>query len=352
MSAAPTVLIVSAMRDEGPYIIDWLAHLIGAGVGDFIIYSNDCADGTDRMLDLLAGQGIVNHRPHTVAPGASVQWQAFRDAWKSDNRKRADWAMVCDVDEYPNLKLGRGRFADLFDALPEGADAVALPWRFFGSNGHLHLQDVPVPERFTASMTPDLLYPVGTTFFKTLLRCAGPFNQFGVHRPSQKDPARHGDPMWLDGSLQPLPPLYAGNAQRLSLIGHAVPGRDYVEMHHYSVRSAQEFVLKAARGLPHHRERPVDLAYWVERNFNTMENRSIARMAPATAQARAQLMALPGLAALHEEALAHHEAQAAALLRDERHYQLFTRAILAGDSREVSLNQTRGLYEMFHNLQT
>ena len=45
--------IITTMKNEGPFILEWLAYHRAIGVDDFLIYTNDCTDGTDTMLDLL-----------------------------------------------------------------------------------------------------------------------------------------------------------------------------------------------------------------------------------------------------------------------------------------------------------
>ena len=47
-------LVISTMKDEAPYILEWIAHHRGIGFTDFLIYTNDCSDGTDLLLDRLA----------------------------------------------------------------------------------------------------------------------------------------------------------------------------------------------------------------------------------------------------------------------------------------------------------
>ena len=42
-----------------------------------------------------------------------------------------------------------------------------------------------------------------------------------------------------------------------------------------------EFLMKQMRGLPNRSSKPIDLAYWVQRNFNTEHNPSIERSAEA-----------------------------------------------------------------------
>lgn len=57
-------LIVTCMRDEGPFILEWLAHHKSIGFTDFLIYSNDCEDGTDQILDRLHEMREITHIPN------------------------------------------------------------------------------------------------------------------------------------------------------------------------------------------------------------------------------------------------------------------------------------------------
>lgn len=51
-------LITTCMKDEGPFIIDWLAWHKSIGIQDFVIFTNDCTDGTDILLDQLEDPGL------------------------------------------------------------------------------------------------------------------------------------------------------------------------------------------------------------------------------------------------------------------------------------------------------
>lgn len=346
----PRLLIVTTARNEGPFLLEWLAHHIGAGATDFLVFSNDCEDGTDAMLDLLAGAGVLTHVAHTAPPGESIQWQALRTAWKHPLRKSADWLLGIDLDEFVNIHAPGHAFADLIASLPQDADAVALPWRLFGDNGTFGFQDRPVTEQFTAAITADAGFPVSATFFKTLFRAAGPFNQFGVHRPRQKPPEKAGLPNWVDGSGQPLPEGFARNGARLSLLGLS-RGRALAEINHYSIKSAESFMVKRARGLPNRAGKPIDLAYWVERNFNTLEDRSIAAMKPSTEAALARLRAIPGLSDLHAAAVTWHRAAFHRIIAAPDEHALFASLLLAGGSRELPRGLQSNLLKWYHRAQ-
>ena len=341
------ILCVTTMRNEGPFLIDWVAHMRAIGVTDLLVYTNDCDDPTARMLDLMARVGALRHLPQDPPPGESPQWLALRDAWRQPERKAADWALVADADEYPNIHAGEGRLADLFARLDGEAEAVALPWRLFGANGRARLEEGAVPELFTASAAPEQDFPVAATLFKAIFRPSGRFTRFGVHRPGQR---RGETPAWRDGDGRPLAGHVAGRAARLSLWGAPV-ARGLAETNHYSLRSAESFLVKRDRGLPNRSEKRVDLHYWVERNFNTVENATIARSAARRAAERAALLSIPGLATLEEEAYAWHRARFRALLRDEAGYRLYAHCLLSAASAPVSPETARWLVARYGEIE-
>lgn len=343
------ILCITSVRNEAPFLLEWIAHLRGAGVTDFLIYSNDCEDGTHEMLQSLHRAGIVEHIPQELAEGESPQWTAFRAAWKHPLRKACDWALVCDVDEFINIHVGGHRFSDLISAVPENAEGIVLQWRLFGNNGHILLHDRPVTEQFTACLPADAMFPVAATFFKSLFRTDGRFNQFGVHRPKQKSAAKVGLPTWVNGSGVVLPDLFAQNPNRLSM--HRFPyGRDLAECNHYSLKSAESFLVKRARGLPNRTTKEIDLAYWVERNFNLEQNDTIRAMRPATDLQLDKLAAIPGLAALHSAGVCWHREKFLQLVEHEEEHALFRQTVLASGSQNVPPPVARQIYGWYQKV--
>ena len=334
------------MRDEGPYLLEWIAHHRAAGVTDFLIFSNNCSDGTDEMLKLLQRSRIIHHVSHEKTGGQSIQWQALKAAWKHPIRKKSDWILVSDVDEFVNIKTGNNRFEDLIQAIHPDADALVMQWRLFGHNGVVDFLDQPVTAQFTKAIPPDAAFPIAATLGKTLFRNDGPFNMLGVHRPKQKDPTKARRPIMVDGSGSFLPELYASNPDRLSLYGLPA-GRDLVELNHYAIRSAAAFILKRARGLPN-RKKDIGLNYWVERNFNTVEDQSISAMRPTTQTVFDELMALPGMKAMHNNAVSWHQQKFAELITVPDNQKLMTQIITAGSSEIVPKSLQSRLLAWYH----
>ncbi|MDA3888128.1 MAG: glycosyltransferase family 2 protein, partial [Allgaiera sp.] len=54
-------IIVTPMKNEGPFILEWVAHNLAIGVDEIVIFSNDCTDGSDALLDRLHEMGKLRH---------------------------------------------------------------------------------------------------------------------------------------------------------------------------------------------------------------------------------------------------------------------------------------------------
>ena len=335
------ILLVSALRDEGPHLLEWIAHHRAIGVTDFLLFSNDCLDGTDTMLDALAGMGVT-HLENDPPEGKSLQWNALKQAWGHELRRKADWVLCIDSDEFINLRAPLVDLPGLIEASGE-ADAIVLPWRLFGHNGQARLSDGLSIDLFTRAAHPGSDYPIGSRQFKTLFRNKGPFRQIGIHRPRLKKEA-HAH--WVDGSGQPMPAEFANAEQRLTLYGFPEASA-LVQLNHYSVRSAESFMLKRARGLPNRRGKAIDLTYWVERNFNLVEDRSIQRMRPGTVAQLEQLMALPGMAELNAKAHLHHHAKFIEIMRQQAEVKLYGRLMLAASSVSLPPDMVSELVRLY-----
>lgn len=339
------ILSLTSVKDEAPFLLEWLAWHRILGVTDFIVVSNDCRDGTDDLLDLLAAHGLLTHLRNPCKPGKSLQWQALQMGWAHPLRREADWMLVSDLDEFPMIHRGAHRFADLIEALPPQSDAVALGWRLFGTGGQMRLSPQSITQSFTRAAPEEMVYPVAATQFKTLFR-PNAFEGVGVHRPAQ---AAGAAPNWVDGSGRALPDGIAQNPKRLSLVG-VKSHRALAEMHHYSLRSLQSFLVKSERGLPNRSSKSVDLAYWVERNFNGAETTAARALAEPLAAEMARLSALEGVQSLQDAAHAWHHATFARLLQDPQYFQLFTLCRQAGSSAVIAEAEAMSLYRLYQQV--
>lgn len=311
------VLAVVTVRNEGAFLLEWLAHHRTIGFTDFLVFSNDCQDGTDLMLDRLAQMGMVHHLPNPGPWDEGPQWAALKQADKHPLTKSADWVMSIDIDEFVNIHVGNRTIRALLDAVPD-ADAIPLTWRMFGNAGVVDFVDRPITQQFTLAAPRILHWPWRALMVKTLYRRAT-FRKLGVHRPKgEVTPAR-----WSDTTL----------GQRL----FSAPGQDHyglAQLNHYALGAMESYVLKCDRGRANREGSTFDMSYWCDRNFWTDDDRSILSVDNGPELAR--LRADPLLADLHAKAVSWRRSRFAELMAEEPWRALYGRLMLTPPARHLS----------------
>ncbi len=310
-------LIITCMKNEGPFILEWVAHHLAIGFDHFLVFTNDCDDGTVALLDALAAEGIVTRldNPYqTMGSGYNPQKGALRYAQDLELVRASDWILISDVDEFVNVHAGRGDLEALFSAVPE-ARMISMQWRLFGHAGRLRYEDVLMTEAHRLCAPRFCPSPIQAWGIKTLFRTGGPgiagaYGKFGVHRPLRKRPDAAVD--WVNGSGQPVPEDYHDKGWRFGTRDH---GYDLVTLNHYAVRSAESFLVKRDRGRVNHIEQDQGLAYWLRMNFNMEQDLSVQRRVPETRRVLEELRALPGVQEGHDRCVAAHRDKIAALMQ-------------------------------------
>ena len=295
--------IVTTMKNEGPFILEWLAYHRAIGVDDFLIYTNDCSDGTDTMLQMLQDKGFLQHRENPFRKsGSKPQHAALQAAEDEPVIRDATWLACVDVDEFINIKTGDGTLDALFAAVPD-ANMIAMTWRLFGNSDVHEFEDRPVTEQFLLCAPEISRKPHQAWGFKTLFRNIGLFKKLGVHRPKGLKPQLWKKINWVNGSGKPLPREVYRNGWRSTIETY---GYDLVQLNHYSVRSAESFLVKRDRGRVNHVKRDQGLAYWFRMNNNAETETSIQCRLPKMHEELARLLADPDIAAAHSDCVARH----------------------------------------------
>jgi hypothetical protein len=144
MAARSTVVprrhacILATMRNEGIYLLEWIAHHQAIGFEHFFLYSNDNTDESDALLQVLAKHGILTWTKSVVGPNRSPQLKAYGHALSTaapilDYR----WTAIIDLDEF--IFLDTSRFVSIRDFLvlndARQADAIAMSWLVFTPSG-------------------------------------------------------------------------------------------------------------------------------------------------------------------------------------------------------------------------
>ncbi len=323
-------VIVGCMKNEAPYIVEWVAYHRAMGVDNFLIYTNGCEDGTTEILDRLQTMGILEHRNNDGWKGNSPQQYALNQALKEPVIQNADWIIHIDVDEFMNVRCGNGTVQDFLDAVPDATN-VAMTWRLFGHNGVTDLADDFVIDQFDGCAPKYCPKPHTVWGFKTMFRNIGAYEKISCHRPNKLDPAFKSRVKWVNGSGRDMTKEAAENGWRSS---KKSIGYDLLQLNHYALRSTESFLIKRQRGRALHVDRSIGINYWIRMDWSDFRDITIKRNIPRLRLEYDRLMQDETLCEWHQNGIRWHRAKADELHQNPEFADLYTEAL------KVKLNET------------
>ncbi len=315
------VTAVSMMKDEGPYVMEWVAHHLAVGFTDLVVYTNDCSDGTDDMLIRLEELGLCHHRRNVIAPGIRPQPSALNYAQDEPVVRSSDWVMVFDADEFVSIKYGDGSLDSLLTAAKDqGATGIVVTWRIFGSGGVVDWSRAPVTEQYLMAAPQTWNKGWGV---KTLFTFSADHWKLGIHRPKMKTRWIKTDfpdqVKWLNGSGREMEDYFKFRGWRS--ITRTV-GYDWVQLNHYAVKSVDSYAIRKMRGNVNNKADKYNGDYWSLQDRNEVRDDTMLRYTARRDQIIAQLLDDPDLNRLHHAALARAESRLADLRQTEAYHQL------------------------------
>ncbi len=316
-------VIVGCMKNEAPYIVEWVAYHRAIGVDNFLIYTNDCDDGTDLILDRLQDMGIVEHRKNDAWKGRSPQQHALDKALKEPVLKNAEWVIHIDVDEFINVRTGKGTLWDFQRKVPDATN-IAMTWRLFGHNGIDRFADSFVIDQFDTCAPKFCPKPHTVWGFKTMFKNIGAYEKISCHRPNKLDQDRRDQVRWVNGSGRDMTKEAIENGWRNS---KKSIGYDLIQLNHYALRSAESFLIKRQRGRALHVDRSIGLNYWIRMDWGDVRDITIKRNLPRLRTAYDALMTDHMLRDLHNKGVAWHQAKAQELHTMPEFEELYQKAL-------------------------
>ncbi len=285
-------ILISSMKDEGPYILEWVAHHLVLGFDRICIASNDCSDGSERLLAALDRAGYLSHVPNLLKPGEIPQHAGYAAIRARAGIDATEWLMMLDADEFLNVHAGSHRVGDLTGQAAAAVDVIALNGMCFTGAPEVNWQPGRICPRFAHRLA------VGhraNFALKSLTRDPGRFN--GIHNHSlvgfQGDRVlrvMRGDGGCYD--LEPGVPLW----KQLRHDAVRPVAHDLAQYNHYPVKTRDAFLLRQARGRGAVPETTADKVrhtdgYFAERSVPDAEDRSIDRYGAAVAALMAEMLA-------------------------------------------------------------
>ena len=138
--------IVSIMRNEAPYVKEWLDYHRLVGVKRFYIYDNESTDNLKVVLKPYVEQGIVVYKYFPGLKKDGVQGNSYKDCidlYKSYTK----WLAIVDADEFiiPVKKKTIPEFLKDYERYP----GVVVNWVMYDSNSHVEKPQGGVLKNYT-----------------------------------------------------------------------------------------------------------------------------------------------------------------------------------------------------------
>jgi glycosyl transferase family 2 len=227
-------VVVGAMRDDGIYILEWVAHYLALGFDHVIVYTNDNSDGSEELLRLLAEHSVITLVESEISGTVPPESKAFGHALHLLHDLRDfEWALFVDSDEYfvPAPRYGNSVasvLAAVKQRFPEKpASGICYDWLWFIS-GMAYKRTPPLLlERFQHAVPHHLT--------KCLARIRDVVSMRRDHFAELK-----GGGVLVDSVFDPVDPS--------SISPGRIPQYGGGRINHYWARSFEEFAIKRARG--------------------------------------------------------------------------------------------------------
>jgi len=218
--------VVAILKNEAPYVREWIEYYRLLGATRFYIYDNDSQDGVKDIISDYIDSGVVIYK---YFPGKYRQNMAYTDAINNYASKTRFMAVV-DLDEFIVPIDDKLTLIDVLKNIVQRkpyAAGVAIPWLMYGSSHH--------EKRPEGLVIDNYLYRAQEAF---MLNIKTVFN-----------------PRLVNGYNNPHYPIYKYGAFSINENGDIVIGKydshkscKVIRINHYFTKSEEEFRAKVARG--------------------------------------------------------------------------------------------------------
>ena len=240
------IAIMACVKNEAPYIEEWVRFHRAVGVRHFHIYDDGSTDGTVALLGNLLSADALTIVPWVgrmvdVASDQVLNGQAIAFAHAILNFGAAyRWMAFIDVDEFLLPKQGSTLEQALTGA--KGFPNISLPWHMFGTSGHQTRPQGPLLLNYSSRGADPLSREENVSNFKCIVDPCEVV-EVSVHQFRTRE---HGDLTVNDAG------------ERFTRSGRKSPGfysSRFLQLNHYYSKSRAELQAKVERGWSYDAER-------------------------------------------------------------------------------------------------
>lgn len=301
--------LMSCMKDEGPFVLEFVAHHLVLGFDRIMIATNACRDGSDTLLSALHAAGYVQHLDQTVPKGEIPQHAGYTKLRAQFGLDGVDWLMMLDADEFLHVSIGDGTVQALTARAPAEVDIIALNALTFGTS----LGELWAPGRVCTQFTYRFEKTKGRNgMIKSLTRAPQRFKASHNHHMVGYRGAPFVQVMRGDGTVMPIDtsiPLW----KSLRVIKPTETCHDVAHYNHYAVKAYDSFALRRDRGRgaqpmdTDYAQRHTDAYFEAHMSAGVLDE-GIFIYADRVKAKMAEMLAIPSIAAAHDDVLARYGA--------------------------------------------
>lgn len=235
--------IAAIMKNEKPYLKEWIEYHLLQGVEHFYLCDNDSTDNTKEYLSPYIKKGIITY---IYLPGTKQQ-QVCYDKIVNTYKDKTEWLAIIDLDEYlvPLKANNMKSFLKEYEDVSE----VSLHWMNYGSNNTFTRPNGLITEFFTSH---------GIKLNHTVKSIVRPkavkgFDYFGSNHYVRVEGKSVNE-----------------NHQPVNFMLGFYPSANKARINHYILKSFAEFIHKKKRGHPE--GNLLDYGYYFFHNENEIKN--------------------------------------------------------------------------------
>lgn len=238
--------LLSAQKEEGPFVLEFVAHHLALGVSDIFIITNPSTDGTNELAEVLAEAGAIRHYQTDTPSGEKPQDYAFATARRLFGLDSFEWLLILDCDELLNIHTGDGNVNNFLNGFEPAVDLVSVNTACFGNRPHFDWHPTMSTNRFRFRLASgDWRSGVAKTF----IHHPSNFGRLRPHGPQGFKLERKMKIAFYGGlDVQDVDPADPSVYQSLRRPGSFDGVHRLAQINHYLIRTWDSFQLRSMRG--------------------------------------------------------------------------------------------------------
>lgn len=232
MTAKPRLAFGALIRNEAPYLLEWIEFHLLVGFDIFYVWDDFSTDASLSVIQEYIDSGVV-HR--LVTDGKKGQGDIYTQMVRQANHDGVEWLMLSDADVFvfPERETS---LRDVLTSFNSSVGAIGLSLSQFDHNGRMKRDDGLVIERFVHRRKFDDPFNGAMARTSSLLRVKNVV-KMGIHNPVKLRNGTHfvdvlGSPirLWPHAKGKDVPGVY-----------------EVILANHYYCKSYEEFKAKNQR---------------------------------------------------------------------------------------------------------